>query len=122
MIRRPPRSTLFPYTTLFRSGIGPDVGDRQLDEAPLALGLLAGGSQQGFEPSAKTTATCDGFRHAGTSGRGSAAGGGGGGGSGAPAPRPARRVNSLATPREVFPPPPRTSYKRVGLSETRRPA
>src|SRR3712207_7831941 len=30
MIRRPPRSTLFPYTTLFRSGVG--VGD---------LGLLA---------------------------------------------------------------------------------
>src|SRR2546430_13164969 len=26
MIRRPPRSTLFPYTTLFRSR--PDVGDR----------------------------------------------------------------------------------------------
>src|SRR2546425_1796061 len=25
MIRRPPRSTLFPYTTLFRSGV---VGDR----------------------------------------------------------------------------------------------
>src|SRR3712207_7038923 len=24
MIRRPPRSTLFPYTTLFRSGDGPD--------------------------------------------------------------------------------------------------
>src|SRR5256885_11879400 len=24
MIRRPPRSTLFPYTTLFRSGPGPD--------------------------------------------------------------------------------------------------
>src|SRR2546426_556801 len=24
MIRRPPRSTLFPYTTLFRSGIGFD--------------------------------------------------------------------------------------------------
>src|SRR5438445_6212405 len=23
MIRRPPRSTLFPYTTLFRSGCGP---------------------------------------------------------------------------------------------------
>src|SRR3712207_8576126 len=23
MIRRPPRSTLFPYTTLFRSGAGP---------------------------------------------------------------------------------------------------
>src|SRR3712207_7615974 len=27
MIRRPPRSTLFPYTTLFRSGI--DMGQRE---------------------------------------------------------------------------------------------
>src|SRR5256885_4083185 len=27
MIRRPPRSTLFPYTTLFRSGLGRDRGD-----------------------------------------------------------------------------------------------
>src|SRR5258708_26127653 len=26
MIRRPPRSTLFPYTTLFRSGAGTGVG------------------------------------------------------------------------------------------------
>src|SRR2546430_11824884 len=26
MIRRPPRSTLFPYTTLFRSLAGPDGG------------------------------------------------------------------------------------------------
>src|SRR2546422_7849998 len=26
MIRRPPRSTLFPYTTLFRSTRGPDEG------------------------------------------------------------------------------------------------
>src|SRR5437867_10015032 len=26
MIRRPPRSTLFPYTTLFRSGRHPDLG------------------------------------------------------------------------------------------------
>src|SRR2546427_3127067 len=30
MIRRPPRSTLFPYTTLFRSNIMPD----ELDEPP----------------------------------------------------------------------------------------
>src|SRR3712207_7679211 len=28
MIRRPPRSTLFPYTTLFRSGGVPGPGDR----------------------------------------------------------------------------------------------
>src|SRR3712207_8283858 len=28
MIRRPPRSTLFPYTTLFRSAHGGDAGER----------------------------------------------------------------------------------------------
>src|SRR2546422_4307560 len=40
MIRRPPRSTLFPYTTLFRSdqrGVGP--GRRGDDAARLGLGL-----------------------------------------------------------------------------------
>src|SRR2546426_7619465 len=31
MIRRPPRSTLFPYTTLFRS---PYVGARELERLP----------------------------------------------------------------------------------------
>src|SRR3712207_7578418 len=31
MIRRPPRSTLFPYTTLFRSG--PEAALRRLQEA-----------------------------------------------------------------------------------------
>src|SRR3712207_7334985 len=43
MIRRPPRSTLFPYTTLFRSG--PDGWTVTLTEAgrPLELGLGAGG-------------------------------------------------------------------------------
>src|SRR3712207_7229939 len=34
MIRRPPRSTLFPYTTLFRSGLGRPDGP-----APPAEGL-----------------------------------------------------------------------------------
>src|SRR3712207_7148069 len=39
MIRRPPRSTLFPYTTLFRSGVGLQaVGERRaagaVDERP----------------------------------------------------------------------------------------
>src|SRR3712207_8588336 len=29
MIRRPPRSTLFPYTTLFRSAAGRPGGDRR---------------------------------------------------------------------------------------------
>src|SRR2546429_1040969 len=31
MIRRPPRSTLFPYTTLFRSCAGEEVGDDGVD-------------------------------------------------------------------------------------------
>src|SRR2546428_2308155 len=36
MIRRPPRSTLFPYTTLFRSrdaGVGPSMRQEQLSAA-----------------------------------------------------------------------------------------
>src|SRR3712207_8374106 len=33
MIRRPPRSTLFPYTTLFRSNLAPTIGE---DVAPWA--------------------------------------------------------------------------------------
>src|SRR5258706_8866227 len=36
MIRRPPRSTLFPYTTLFRSL---ELGKAVLVEKPLALSL-----------------------------------------------------------------------------------
>src|SRR2546422_6531564 len=38
MIRRPPRSTLFPYTTLFRSALYTDrlQQRRQLDARPLA--------------------------------------------------------------------------------------
>src|SRR2546426_5853196 len=39
MIRRPPRSTLFPYTTLFRS----DVRRRESDGATIAGGRRAGG-------------------------------------------------------------------------------
>src|SRR5256885_3961520 len=45
MIRRPPRSTLFPYTTLFRSDHAvlerPDRGDRAGRPAEHALGLDA---------------------------------------------------------------------------------
>src|SRR3712207_7353522 len=33
MIRRPPRSTLFPYTTLFRSGACVDVAQRADEDA-----------------------------------------------------------------------------------------
>src|SRR3712207_7133399 len=38
MIRRPPRSTLFPYTTLFRSGAGLQVEDR--------IALTLGGDEE----------------------------------------------------------------------------
>src|SRR2546430_13520351 len=34
MIRRPPRSTLFPYTTLFRSHVGRELGPAHLLEPP----------------------------------------------------------------------------------------
>src|SRR3712207_7482760 len=35
MIRRPPRSTLFPYTTLFRSGSVADPANREADTQAL---------------------------------------------------------------------------------------
>src|SRR3712207_8826291 len=41
MIRRPPRSTLFPYTTLFRSpGRGSVLGDHELDDLEALLGKV----------------------------------------------------------------------------------
>src|SRR3712207_7720018 len=44
MIRRPPRSTLFPYTTLFRSGrADPEPVALHLDAAPVEDGVGAGG-------------------------------------------------------------------------------
>src|SRR3712207_9321637 len=47
MIRRPPRSTLFPYTTLFRSaGAGQRLADREGDHRP--VGRVPG--QQVREP------------------------------------------------------------------------
>src|SRR2546427_1399843 len=40
MIRRPPRSTLFPYTTLFRSGEG-QLPDQELGETRFGLPGIA---------------------------------------------------------------------------------
>src|SRR2546428_2393115 len=40
MIRRPPRSTLFPYTTLFRSLRGSERGDKCSDGPPAELSRL----------------------------------------------------------------------------------
>src|SRR3712207_8959448 len=48
MIRRPPRSTLFPYTTLFRSGAHLEVAHEPLDE--FALGPPAAQAPSGERP------------------------------------------------------------------------
>src|SRR5690348_18009362 len=42
MIRRPPRSTLFPYTTLFRSGYTQET--RQADQLPHAMNPISLGT------------------------------------------------------------------------------
>src|SRR3712207_9021406 len=53
MIRRPPRSTLFPYTTLFRScfpsGFVLTTGRRWLFALPIQRRLFACGEQEGDE-------------------------------------------------------------------------
>src|SRR2546430_16377144 len=43
MIRRPPRSTLFPYTTLFRSPVSQPVAHRRLSMAGRSVPHDAGG-------------------------------------------------------------------------------
>src|SRR2546430_9073269 len=53
MIRRPPRSTLFPYTTLFRSPAQDTLG--QDHAAPAALGGQGRGGDAGHEQDRKST-------------------------------------------------------------------
>src|SRR5256885_4057411 len=48
MIRRPPRSTLFPYTTLFRSQHGWSGNVRELENTIRRMVVLADG-EQAFE-------------------------------------------------------------------------
>src|SRR2546430_12335758 len=43
MIRRPPRSTLFPYTTLFRSARGRGQARRGAPQVPASRGSAEGG-------------------------------------------------------------------------------
>src|SRR2546429_9815033 len=40
MIRRPPRSTLFPYTTLFRSSLNSEQDSSPSDQVPNSLGQV----------------------------------------------------------------------------------
>src|SRR2546426_6899244 len=59
MIRRPPRSTLFPYTTLFRSGPGTGIVLRMLTGAALAgvyppgMKIVAGWYREGDRKSTR---------------------------------------------------------------------
>src|SRR5258708_12695534 len=53
MIRRPPRSTLFPYTTLFRS-----LGRRRGDCRNRVPGCGGGSSTPGETPAESRRATC----------------------------------------------------------------
>src|SRR5256712_14130452 len=50
MIRRPPRSTLFPYTTLFRSLLRPRSRRRRLVHVLQPLGRAAEALQLAFDP------------------------------------------------------------------------
>src|SRR2546429_6311571 len=53
MIRRPPRSTLFPYTTLFRSPVGGWLGEAL--DLPVKEGLLVERAAKGGPADRKST-------------------------------------------------------------------
>src|SRR3989442_11586119 len=55
MIRRPPRSTLFPYTTLFRSFAGGKTDARFQKQLSDAYGFLAEGVAELFLEDRKST-------------------------------------------------------------------
>src|SRR3712207_7575004 len=56
MIRRPPRSTLFPYTTLFRSHVHVEVGPRgTVDGLQLEVGVATRGQQRRELPALAAT-------------------------------------------------------------------
>src|SRR2546425_7674097 len=102
MIRRPPRSTLFPYTTLFRSalavrlGVPPARVTTVIAEAGTALLVLGDTVVARDAVAAEATRLAEGLRryHGGhpldpgmsLQALRAAAGGGGGGGGGAPGP------------------------------------
>src|SRR3712207_7383059 len=73
MIRRPPRSTLFPYTTLFRSAafgklstlkgtrVRPDGRSRGLPQKLRAVSFRGARSRPGPKPNTATRAVPEGF-------------------------------------------------------------
>src|SRR5437588_1830718 len=57
MIRRPPRSTLFPYTTLFRSGLEPGGMDQHVrpGKQPMGFPLVIADMDGGASGDRKST-------------------------------------------------------------------
>src|SRR5262245_63444502 len=66
MLRRPPRSTLFPYTTLFRSWVtaGDDAG---IHEADVSRAVAAGLTFRPLEETVDRKSTCLNSSHLGIS-------------------------------------------------------
>src|SRR2546427_6607385 len=50
MIRRPPRSTLFPYTTLFRSVPGRRLPERDREDRAVAVNHIQAQEQRDMQP------------------------------------------------------------------------
>src|SRR3989441_8475245 len=64
MIRRPPRSTLFPYTTLFRSSAS-ELGASMMElthDTRLSLKMISSRGTKVFPPTGALTETGDHFR------------------------------------------------------------
>src|SRR3712207_8982471 len=69
MIRRPPRSTLFPYTTLFRSVVFPTAYQRMAGTPAPGKGSGGGvGSTRMLECAAEPTQPQSGWRRRGSTG------------------------------------------------------
>ena len=72
MIRRPPRSTLFPYTTLFRSTLGGGASARSAEGAASASTLGKGASARSAEGRASASTLGEGASARSAEGRASA--------------------------------------------------
>src|SRR5256885_3283064 len=59
MIRRPPRSTLFPYTTLFRSDVGPELEQRGRELAAGAPAAEVGVDDRSEEHTSELQSPCN---------------------------------------------------------------
>src|SRR2546430_8542746 len=58
MIRRPPRSTLFPYTTLFRSTAPASVADREGDTAQGSIRHVVATDGPSLDPTPDSLLAC----------------------------------------------------------------